>query len=220
MGAYIEGRTRFFDRVVVGAIDRGMSQIVVGAAGYDGRALRYGKPGVRWFEVDHPDTQLDKLQRLDQLGIGAGHAQFVAVDFEVDAVDQALIDQGLDPTTPTLFLLEGIIVYLDRAVIEAIFRQLRNVAAAGSGLAVSVSVGDEPELAPRRDVFQAAVAAVGEPVRSHLPPPEADHVLASAGWRVVPLPSDRGGGGGRGPRHAGFLLAEPAVRLGPDARSS
>jgi len=63
MHEYIRARTAFFDRVVVSAIDRGVAQVVIGGAGYDGRAFRYAKPGVRWFEVDHPATQADKRAR-------------------------------------------------------------------------------------------------------------------------------------------------------------
>src|SRR5256885_1004949 len=67
MHDYLAARTSFFDRAVTGALDRGVAQVVVGAAGYDGRAFRYAKPGVRWFEVDHPATQRDKLERLERL---------------------------------------------------------------------------------------------------------------------------------------------------------
>src|SRR5256884_4594366 len=68
MHDYLAARTSFFDRTVTGALGRGVAQVVVGAAGYDGRAFRYAKPGVRWFEVDHPATQRDKLERLERLG--------------------------------------------------------------------------------------------------------------------------------------------------------
>ena len=47
MRDYLRARTRFFDTEVTGALDRGCPQVVIGAAGYDGRALRYAKPGVR-----------------------------------------------------------------------------------------------------------------------------------------------------------------------------
>ena len=47
MRDYLRARTRFFDTKVTGALDRGCPQVVIGAAGYDGRALRYAKPGVR-----------------------------------------------------------------------------------------------------------------------------------------------------------------------------
>ncbi len=60
MHEYLRARTAFFDQAVVDSIDSGVRQVVIGGAGYDGRALRYAKPGVRWFEVDHPSTQADK----------------------------------------------------------------------------------------------------------------------------------------------------------------
>jgi O-methyltransferase involved in polyketide biosynthesis len=67
MHDYLAARTSFFDRTVVSAIDRGVRQIVVGGGGaYDGRAFRYANPGVRWFEMDHPATQRDKLERLER----------------------------------------------------------------------------------------------------------------------------------------------------------
>ena len=86
MHDYLAARTAFFDRTVTGALGRGVTQVVVGAAGYDGRAFRYAKPGVRWFEVDHPATQRDKLERLERLGLDASHVRFVEADFTRDPV--------------------------------------------------------------------------------------------------------------------------------------
>ena len=96
MHDYLAARTSFFDRTVVSAIDRGVRQVVVGAAGYDGRAFRYAKPGVRWFEVDHPATQRDKLERLQRLGIAASHVRFVEADFTRDPVADRLRAAGLE----------------------------------------------------------------------------------------------------------------------------
>jgi hypothetical protein len=104
MHDYLAARTAFFDRAVTGALGRGVAQVVVGAAGYDGRAFRYAKPGVRWFEVDHPATQRDKLRRLGRLGIDASHVRFVEADFTRDPVAARLRAAGLDPEAPSLFL--------------------------------------------------------------------------------------------------------------------
>ena len=68
MQRYLRGRTRAFDRTVLGALERGTRQIVLLGAGYDGRALRYARPGIDFWEVDLPDTQRDKRERLDRLG--------------------------------------------------------------------------------------------------------------------------------------------------------
>jgi methyltransferase (TIGR00027 family) len=205
MREYLRARTRFFDHTVTGALSRGCAQAVIGAAGYDGRALRYAKPGVRWFEVDHPATQRDKLSRLRRLGIGAGHIRFVAADFAVDPVADLLVSAGLAPGEPSLFLLEGVAVYLETPVLRALLGQLRQVAADGSSLAISLSVSTgSAERAARRAAFQAAVAAVGEPARSVLEPDAARELLAETGWRTTqPDPAGR-------TRRAGFVLATPA----------
>jgi methyltransferase (TIGR00027 family) len=202
MRDYLRARTRFFDRVVTSALARGCPQAVIGAAGYDGRALRYAKPGVRWFEVDHPATQQDKRSRLRRLGIGAGHIRFVAADFAADPVAELLVSAGLAPREPGLFLLEGVAVYLDLPVLRALLGQLRQVAGAGSELAISLSVSTgSAERAARRAAFQAAVAAVGEPARSALHADDAPAFLEQTGWRATqPDPADRS-------YRAGFVVA-------------
>jgi len=95
MHEYLRARTAFFDRVVVHALDRGITQVVTGGAGYDGRAFRYARPGVRWFEVDHPATQADKRARVARLGLDAAHIAFIPADFTADPVAGPLRDVGL-----------------------------------------------------------------------------------------------------------------------------
>src|ERR1700760_1905393 len=114
MHDYLAARTTFFDRTVTGALGRGVTQVVVGAAGYDGRAFRYAKPGVRWFEVDHPATQAHKLARIARLGLDTRHIAFVAADFAADPVADLLSAAGLDTGRAALFLLEGVAVYLEQ----------------------------------------------------------------------------------------------------------
>jgi methyltransferase (TIGR00027 family) len=230
MRDYLQARTRFFDQVVTRSLDGGCRQVVVGAAGYDGRAWRYAKPGVGWFEVDHPATQRDKLARLRRLGIGTGHVQFVAADFTSDSVANLLAAAGLNPRLPSLFLLEGVAVYLSRDVLHHLLCELRRVAADGSTLAISLSVNTRtPGQAARRAEFQAAVAAVGEPARTVLEPPEAAAVLASAGWQIVPPGSGEPGPGEPRPgelgpvdraQQAGFVLAIASPCGEPQRRES
>jgi methyltransferase (TIGR00027 family) len=183
MREYLQARTRFFDRVVTGAIGRGVRQIVVGAAGYDGRALRYARPGVRWFEVDHPATQRDKRGRLARLGLDAGQVRFVEADFTRDPIAERLTAAGLNPGRPTLFMLEGVAVYLEPAVLDRVLCEFRQVARAGSRLTISVSTSGARGEARSR--FQATVAALGEPARSTLEAAQATEVLARAGWQIM-----------------------------------
>lgn len=205
---YLAARTSFFDRVVVDSLGRGMAQVVVGAAGYDGRALRYAKPGVRWFEVDHPATQQDKLNRLAELGIATAHIQFVAADFERGPFAPALVRAGLEVAEPTLFLLEGVAVYLRRDTLESVLAELRAVAGLGSRLAISLSASAaSPEQAARRAAFRAGVAALGEPARTTITPDQVDILLGGAGWHAHR--PEGGDVGSHRARSAGFVIAEP-----------
>ena len=70
-------RTAFMDDETLRAINDGISQVVIIGAGYDGRALRFRTPGVRFFEVDHPATQADKRRRMLDLGVPLDHVRFV-----------------------------------------------------------------------------------------------------------------------------------------------
>jgi methyltransferase (TIGR00027 family) len=220
MHDYLAARTSFFDRIVTGAIDRGVRQIVIGAAGYDGRSLRYAKPGVRWFELDHPATQRDKLARLKRLGIAAVGVRFVEADFTRDPVAGRLRAAGLDPEAPSLFLLEGIAVYLEPAVLENVLDQFRQVAAPGSQLAISVSTSRPAEGIRAR--FQAAVAALGEPARSFFEAGQAEDLLARTGWAAAAAAGQSGAGGKPDARSerirtAGLLTATAGPRSASDS---
>jgi methyltransferase (TIGR00027 family) len=182
MHQYLGARTAFFDSIVVRALDGGTQQIVIGGAGYDGRALRYATPGVRWFELDHPATQQDKVSRLKRLGIATDRVSFVAADFNSGHVPELLQAAGLDPAAATLFLLEGVAVYLAPEVLERLLGEFRAVAARGSTLVISMPVTGSPAAGPR---LREAVAAMGEPALSRFEPAEADNLLARSGWRVA-----------------------------------
>ena len=206
LGRYLEARTRFFDRVVVGALAAGIDQAVVGAAGYDGRCFRYAKPGVSWFEVDHPSTQADKRARLDALGLPVHHVRFVPADFGTDDVGAGLMGAGLDAKRASVFLLEGVAVYLERATLASVLTQMRSVAGPGSRLAISLSVSaDSEEGRIRREAFRAAVEALGEPVRSSVTPDEVDGFLGDCGWRPARTDSEPDARA----RGAGLIVAEP-----------
>ena len=181
MHDYLRARTAFFDDVVVSAIDDGVPQIVVGGAGYDGRALRYKNDGVRWFEIDHPATQADKTRRLTRLGLDTGHIRFVAADFATGPVADLLAQAGLDARESALFLLEGVAVYLATDVLERVAEQFRLITGKHADLAISLATGAD---AQTRERFAERVAGFGEPARSFLSVDDARDLLARAGWRV------------------------------------
>jgi methyltransferase (TIGR00027 family) len=202
MARYLRGRTAFFDRVVVNALNREMTQVVSLGAGYDGRAWRYAKDGVRWWEVDQAGTQADKRARLARLDIDTRDVTFVTHDLRHAGLADGLVEAGLDPRAPSLVLCEGVAVYLDASWLERALSELRSLATVGSRLATSFGTqASSPSHALERARFEAAVAAWGEPARSSITADEADSLLAAARWRPVEI-SERA-------RRAGFVMAAP-----------
>jgi methyltransferase (TIGR00027 family) len=202
MARYLRARTAFFDRVVVNAIERGVTQIVNLGAGYDGRSLRYAKPGVHWWEIDRADTQADKLARLGRLNLGAGQVTFVPRDLAEGGLAEALRAAGYEPEAAGLFVCEGVAAYLDDSVLERLLRDTRTLATAGTRLALSVGAAPASDArAERRERIRAAAARLGEPAVGSVTARDAAALLVASRWRPAEI-SERA-------RQAGFVVAVP-----------
>lgn len=181
-------RTAFFDRETLDAIRGGVRQVVIVGAGYDGRALRFASPDVQWFEVDHPATQADKRARLAAIGAPSDQTTFVAVDLVHDDLPAALRGAGHDSTEASLFVVEGLLGYLPRAVTSDLLGHLRRLAGPGSRLAVAFPTTRPDAPAPerlRRRLRGLVVAAFGEPWLTRFRPDEPQPLLSRAGWAVA-----------------------------------
>jgi methyltransferase (TIGR00027 family) len=181
----IGARTRFVDDEVMRAIGAGVSQVVIVAAGYDGRPLRFNAPGLRWIEVDHPATQRDKRRRLEALGIPLDHVTFVAIDLAAGSLDQALDGAGQRTDRPTLWICEGLFGYLERDITVELCRTLRRRSAPGTVLCATFLVLDAERSTAARwthSVFHEAIAMMGERHLTEFRSGDADEILGSAGW--------------------------------------
>jgi len=139
----IAARTRFFDTQVLASISMGVHQVVICGAGYDDRALRFRASGVRFFELDHPATQTDKVKRLRTMKADTQGLTLVPADFQSDDVITLLHASGHDASQPTLFICEGLLVYLDQQTCIRLLAGLRSLAGSGSTLAASLAIHRE-----------------------------------------------------------------------------
>jgi methyltransferase (TIGR00027 family) len=183
----VSHRTQFIDGEVAGAIGRGVEQVVILGAGYDGRAMRFGGGPTRWFEIDLPSTQADKRRRLAALGVSPVGVTYVPIDLMRSDLDAMLENAGHDATAPTLFLAEGLVPYLTLEATAAMFQALRASAAPGSVLVATFFVSPEPsELLHgwyrARDVF---FRVIGEPRQSEYRPDDPEKLYVVTGWRVA-----------------------------------
>ena len=208
----LAARTRFFDDQVLAAISAGTGQIVILGAGYDDRALRFRAPGVRFFELDHPATQADKARRLRVIEPGAGAPVLAPADFRHGDVAGVLQACGHDAGRPTLFLCEGLLVYLDRPTCTGLLTALRARAAAGSVLAASLATH-------REDLDSGQVLAVAnarrrtggtEPWLTILPAAAHLRLLHESGWREDQATDAAQFGTGAEPGRSLLVTARPA----------
>jgi len=180
-------RTAFFDRASLAALERGVPQIVILGAGYDGRALRFATPGVTWFEVDHPATQSDKRARLAALDAPTDAIAFVPIDLNRDDLVGSLERVGYDRAIPSLFLIEGLLGYLPRATTERVLTDLRALATPSSRLAAAFPIAPKDRTRVKRlrhRLRRVVISALGEPRLTRFSTEEIDELFAKTGWQV------------------------------------
>ena len=129
-------RTRFFDDFFIGAASAGIQQAVILASGLDTRAYRLPWPQEAVvFEIDQPQVIEFKSGLLESLGAHpAAHRRAVPIDLR-DDWPEALRDDGFDPTKPTAWIAEGLLIYLPPDTQDRLFDNITALSAPGSRLA-------------------------------------------------------------------------------------
>lgn len=138
---WVAVRTRFLDELVHQAVADGVRQVVLVGAGLDARAYRLTLPrDLTVYEIDHAEVISLKQRFLDELElISTCRRRVVVADLVTDDWQQHLADTGWTPAQPTVWVAEGLLVYLNH---EQRIHLLRQVAAAsniGSVLGATLS---------------------------------------------------------------------------------
>jgi methyltransferase (TIGR00027 family) len=117
--------TLAIDGELIMAVERGCAHVVILGAGLDGRAYRMLElAGAHVFEVDHPDTQRLKRQRVAPLVPTCRELTFVAVDFERDSLQGRLRDAGHRADQPSVWICEGVTQYLADDALRAMLQAM------------------------------------------------------------------------------------------------
>ena len=187
--AQVVVRSRFAEDRLEEAIRRGVDQYVVLAAGLDTFALR--RPDlaerVAVLEVDHPETQAWKRERLSFLDAPTpSNLELIAYDFELQNLEQALAGSPLDRNRPAFFSWLGVTYYLSR---EAIADTLRFVASLPEGSELVFDYWCRTDLLRVADLalidsIRLAVRGQGEPMRSFFDPLRLRRLVEECGLSV------------------------------------
>ena len=190
LGAFVAARSRYAEDQLGRFFARAVRQYVILGAGLDTFAYRNPfAPALNVFEVDHPDTQVWKRERLRAARIAIPDSlRFVPVNFEKQDLGQALADAlGFDAKRPAFFSLLGVTPYLTR---DSVVTTLRVIAAMpeASGVvfdyavpAASLSVRDRIGLR----MLSARVLQIGEAFRLFLKPAELRETMRKMGFSSI-----------------------------------
>ena len=96
---HIISRTRFLDDLIEKSAEEGVDQYVILGAGYDSRAHRLALPSsLNIFEVDQPEVQSRKLNKLPKELSNSKNITYVSVDFAHQSLTERLLNAGFDQT--------------------------------------------------------------------------------------------------------------------------
>lgn len=110
-------------------------QCVICGAGADTFSFRNENENIEIFEVDHPDTQRFKLERIKQLEWNIPkNVHFVPVDFNKETMIEGLKKAGFDTRKKTFFTILGVSYYLTLPVFTHTLEQIAELSERGSVL--------------------------------------------------------------------------------------
>jgi methyltransferase (TIGR00027 family) len=160
IGGYTAVRTKWLDEYFIAAGANGIEQAVILAAGLDARAWRLPwVEGSVVYEIDQPQVLAFKADTLATTGARpATRYQPVPIDLRADW-PTALREAGFDPSTPTAWSAEGLLLFLPAAGQDLLFERIVTLSAPGSRIAVdapSRSFFDPENLERRRQALPDA----------------------------------------------------------------
>jgi methyltransferase (TIGR00027 family) len=178
--AQIVIRTRFWDEALLRVQAEGVSQVVILAAGMDARAYRLPwAAGTTVYEVDQPQVIAIKNERL-----AGEQTRSRRVPVGIDLADdwpKALQSQGFTPSSKTVWLIEGLLQYIDAPAVDTLFARIDTLSAPGSVLLYDL-VGETLLKAPFLQPSLQFMDKLGAPWTFGSDEPAA--LIEPLGWRA------------------------------------
>lgn len=184
-------RSRYAEDCLEQAINQGVRQYVILGAGLDTFAYRHPDllEKVQVFELDHPDTQAMKVERLRLLGIEMPtQLHFVPIDFTKESFTEALLSSRFDPHQLSFFSWLGVTYYLSQEIFYSVLGAIAQLAAKGSTVVFDYMELDafDPQKASRRvQLLQAIASQTGEPMKSGFNPIDLPQELNTFGLYLL-----------------------------------
>ncbi len=138
-------RKCYIEEISRQALNANFQRVVVIGAGFDTLALRLSRdyPTFSFLEVDHPATQRSKTQAAAKADVLKTNIFFHPIDLTQTAIDKELLPTWFQlANAPTVFVVEGLLMYLNVAEIDYLLESIRQRSSRGSLLICTLM---EPE---------------------------------------------------------------------------
>ncbi len=188
---WVVARTRYIDDFLKARLGEGFKQLVILGAGYDSRAYRFDKllEGTKIFEVDHPDTQKIKMWTVGKmLGQFPKNLTYVHVDFSSETLEVNLPENGYDKNLKTLFIWEGVTMYIMPQAVDQTLAFIANNSGEGSIVIFDylfASALDKTLPSKEAEGLRSRYARIGQPLLFGLKEGSIEEFLASRGFDLV-----------------------------------
>ena len=125
-------RTKYFDDRLQVALNSGIRQIVVLAAGMDARAFRLSFPSeTKLFEIDRTEVLDYKNKKLEHFSPHCLRL-CLAADLIHDDWGNDLLLKGFHPENKTLWIVEGLSMYLEEQDFIKVFKKISSLSSSNS----------------------------------------------------------------------------------------
>ncbi|MEY4065721.1 MAG: hypothetical protein RIR26_1929 [Pseudomonadota bacterium] len=193
MFSHYVARKKYIEKRVRSAVEVGCRQFVVLGGGLDTLALRLAAdaPDVKVFEIDHPATQQLKLDFLKSVETNLSNLTLIATNLTEHSVSEALAASAFDSVLPSVFVAEGILMYLREEQVREVLRDLLSIAATGSKIVLTcMEINSEGEITfrgSRKSFVNVWLDQQHEPFLWGLDLIQAKYFFASCGWKLVSM---------------------------------
>jgi len=120
-----------------------VEQVVILGAGFDARGHRmHALSKAVLFEVDHPATQKLKRKKARALPVAAREIRYASCDFQRTRIEEALAAQGFDASKRTVWIWEGVTMYLPPTGVVSSLQTISNLSAPDSLLIMTYVTPD------------------------------------------------------------------------------
>lgn len=131
---YMTMRALLGDQLVTQQHANGVRQVVSLGCGMDSRAFRLDLSGTIFYEVDKPNLFELKEPVVQDLNLTCAERRTVTGTLGEMDLAAELQKAGFDKKQPTTWLMEGLLPYFTRPIMEQVAKEIGSLSAPGSGL--------------------------------------------------------------------------------------